>query len=93
MMEVKYRTTFNIAWQKEPTQDFVFIKDYVSEEFVILEDISKDIWMGLIHGLSTHAICKQIESEYSGTNFEAITQDVDEFISMCEANGWIESCV
>lgn len=91
-MEVKYRTTLNIAWQKEPTQEFVFIKDYVSEEFIILEDISKDIWMGLIHGLSTSAICKHIESEYSGTNFETITQDVDEFISMCEANGWIESC-
>lgn len=89
-MSVRYRITFNIAWQREQTTDIVFIKDYERQEFIILEDVSKDIWMGIVNGLSVKDICKQILLDYEGSDENTIKGDINEFIQDCINNKWIE---
>lgn len=89
-MSIRYKSTFHIAWQREQTTDIVFIKDYEKQEFVILEDVSKDIWMGIVAGLSVEDICKQILSDYEGSDENTVESDIYEFIQNCINNKWIE---
>lgn len=89
-MSIQYKTTFNIAWQREQTTDIVFIKDYKREEFILLEDVSKDIWMGIMTGLSTEDICKRILSDYEDSDENMVKRDVVEFIQNCVNSSWIE---
>lgn len=90
-MSVQYKITFNIAWQREQTTDIVFIKDYEKQEFIILEDVSKDIWLGILNGLSVENICKQILSNYEVTDESMVKDDINEFIQDCINNKWIEA--
>lgn len=91
-MQQSYQITFNVAWQRENSEDFVFIKDYIKNEFVVLEDVSKDIWMGVIRGLTRDEIQKDLLDFYDGVDADTIGNDIDDFISQCVRNGWIEVC-
>jgi len=39
-----YKYTLHIAWQHEPVEDYIYIMNYKTSDFLVLNDVSKDIW-------------------------------------------------
>lgn len=84
-----YDTTYNIAWQREQVNDIVFIRDYSTDEFVILEDVAKDIWMGIVAKKTIEEISNDLLNIYSDIELSDALTDVTEFVETCIQNGWL----
>ena len=87
---MSYKTTMNVAWQRESTKVIVYLKDYEQQEFIIFENVSKDIWMGIMKNLSIEDICLKICEDYEISESGTIRTDVESFIQDCMENNWIE---
>lgn len=85
----KYRSTFNIAWQYERINKFIYIKDYSLNEFCILQDVAMLMWNGLMKGKSNREIVNIIQEQYDGVGYEEVEKDLEDFICDCENRGWL----
>lgn len=79
-----------IAWQIESTKKFVYINAIGTDTFYKLEDIGKEIWMGIVEGKSILEISRSLAKQYNVTQ-EAIEHDIKEFVSMLVSKDLLES--
>lgn len=79
-MNDKFSTTFKIAWQRNVIEDYIYILDYDTNEFVIYEDVAKDIWMKIQEKLNLNQIIEYIVKNYEGATYSIVKDDVIEFI-------------
>lgn len=87
---MKYQTTFNIAWQHETVNDFVFIRHYVGQDFLVLKDVAKDFWLALVNGQPFEALFERLSTQYEGMGKEEVAEDYQAFIADCLHRGLIE---
>lgn len=59
-LDDKFSTTFKIAWQRNVIDDYIYILDYDTNEFVVYEDVAKDIWMKIQENLNMRQIINYI---------------------------------
>ena len=84
MRENKFEITFNIAWQRELVNDFVYIYNLNKNEFILLENMSKDIWMMLIEEKrNINDIVLRIYDEYD-IELNVLEKDIEDFIDELE---------
>lgn len=87
---MKYQTTFNIAWQHETVNDFIFIRHYAGKDFLMLEDVAKDFWLAIVNGEPFEALWERLSTQYEGMEKEDVEKDYQEFIADCLQRGLIE---
>ena len=87
---MKYQTTFNIAWQHETVNDFIFIRHYARKDFLMLEDVAKDFWLAIVNGQPFEALLERLATQYEGMEKEDVEKDYQEFIADCLQRGLIE---
>lgn len=87
---MKYRTTFNIAWQHEKINDFVFIRNYQTQDFLDLEDVAKDFWLAIVNNESFGTLYEKLSAQYSGMTRNEVYEDYRAFLADCLEQGLIE---
>lgn len=84
-----YNYTFNIAWQVEPINNYVYVYCYKSNHFLNLSDISKEVWMYIGQNRSIEEIVAIISEEYLA-DADTVQGDVMELITDLLAEEAIE---
>jgi len=88
MTNKNFKLTKNIAWQIEPVNDYAYIYNIAKQNFVILEDVAKDIWMLIVNSKGFTDIINTISLDYS-IPVEQSNQDVREILDSLIAEGVI----
>lgn len=80
---MKYIFTKNIAWQLEPTNEFIYCLEYKSNEYTIYENVAKDIWMCINKSYDIDKIIDIISQNYN----------VDKIIVREDTNNFLDELV
>lgn len=86
----KFSTTFKIAWQINVIDDYIYILDYDTNEFVIYEDVAKDIWMKIQKNWNVRQIIEYIVKNYDGAIYDFVKDDVFEFVEKNIEMGYLK---
>ncbi len=89
-LDDKFSTTFKIAWQRNVIDDYIYILDYDTNEFVVYEDVAKDIWMKIQENLNMRQIINYIVENYDGTKYDLVKADVFEFVEKNIKMGYLK---
>ncbi len=85
-----FSTTYKIAWQRNIIDDYVYILDYDTNDFVIYEDVAKDIWMKIQEKCNLFEIIEFIVKNYEGASYDLVENDVSEFIEKNLRMGYLK---
>lgn len=86
---MKYRFTKKIAWQIEPVNDYVYIYNIETQKFIILENLSKEIWLLIKERKSFDDIITYLQKTYA-IEEDNLRKDISEFIGNILKEGVIE---
>lgn len=90
MMNKRYTTCMNIAWQYEPKEEIIYIQELRSNEFYTLENSSISIWYMLVQEKNIKEIIESISNEYE-IDYDISKSDVINFINQLLQKGFIVS--
>ncbi len=68
-----------IAWQKQPTEGYIYINNLKNDTFILLEDIGEEIWSLINENKKIDEMIIIISNKYNVSK-EVVEDDVNEFI-------------
>lgn len=88
MMDIEFEISLKVAWQIEPSENFVYIQNVSKGIFYKLENVEKDIWLAIVAKKSLLEIEESIALLYDIAIIE-IEQDIKEFVLAMALNDLI----
>ncbi len=85
----KFIYSKTIAWQVEPVNDFVYIYNIERGNFIILEDVSKEIWLMIKKDNCLKDIIECISLQYE-IEYRDIEEDITDAINNLIKEGALE---
>ena len=89
MKETNYEYAMNIAWQIEPVENFVYIYNFLNNNFLLLESVSKYIWECIPTDVCASNIAQNISAKYN-IDFETAVNDVKNFLETLFEHGVVK---
>lgn len=87
-MDKRYSFAPCVAWQIEPTEDFVYVLNNHKKEFLHFYDVSKEIWMLLSEGKTVREIINRLSESYQVSK-DDVEEDVIQFLNTLVEEGVI----
>ncbi|MBS5824330.1 MAG: PqqD family protein [Clostridium argentinense] len=78
----------SIAWQIEPSQDFIYVLNNKNRKLYWFKDISKDIWLQIGQHKSFNNILETLMEEYQ-VDYETLYNDVKDYIYELQEEGLV----
>lgn len=79
----------NVAWQKEPTENFIYLNNVNTDTYYSFSDVAGEIWICIVEGQDYVHIVQFLIDKY-GENDGTIKRDVMEFVEVLVEKGLIE---
>ena len=76
----KFKVTYNVAWQIEKIEGFVYIYHIKEKYYLSLEGIAKKMWLKIFSGKTVNEIANEISLEYA-VDYKVVEVDTMEFIN------------
>ena len=87
-MNIEFKISSVVAWQVEPSENYVYIQNVSNDYFYELDSVGSDIWLGIAADKSLLQIEHDIARIYN-TLVAEISQDIKQFILKMISNDLI----
>lgn len=84
----KFRVVSSVAWQQEKTNGYIYVYDQKTKSYFLLEGTGKDIWLGIVKGMTLQELLEKISYKYN-VGKDIVIDDIHELINAMLLKGLI----
>lgn len=84
----EFKFVKSIAWQIEPSEDFVYVLNNKNRKWYFLKEVSKDIWLQVAQHKNLDNIIKTLMEEYQ-VDYRTLYDDVKNYIYELQEEGLV----